>query len=171
MDAGIVLVERLLHQLLHVALGRSARAWVSTGWMLVRPMTSRIALSATALMVASGFWMLNRKSAASLDLPEDREIDVDDVLVAGQHQALSGMSRPAVPVSIVGELADGDAVHAGDASACRPLDRVGQAEIQAGRRVAVDIAEAKHDAELVWLDPEGEEIIGNDRCDDAPGCR
>ena len=30
--------------------------------MLERPTTSRIALSATALTVPSGFWMLNRKS-------------------------------------------------------------------------------------------------------------
>ena len=57
--------------------------------MLERPITSRIALSATAFTVPSGVWMLNRKFAepVRLDLPEHREIDVDDVLVAGEHQA------------------------------------------------------------------------------------
>ena len=36
------------------------RAPVRIGWMLERPTTSRIALSATAFTVPSGFWMLNR---------------------------------------------------------------------------------------------------------------
>ena len=52
------------------------------------PTTSRMALSATSFTVLSGFWMLNRYLLGVLDAPEDDEIDVDDVLVAGQHQAL-----------------------------------------------------------------------------------
>ncbi len=57
--------------------------------MLERPTTSRIALSATAFTVPSGFWMLNRivADAVRLDPPQHGEIHVDDVLVAGQHQA------------------------------------------------------------------------------------
>ena len=57
--------------------------------MLRRPTTSRIALSATAFTDASGDWMLNTKSGGLgwVDLPLHGEIDVDDVLVAGQHQA------------------------------------------------------------------------------------
>ena len=38
--------------------------------MLVRPTTSRMALSATALMVPSGFWTLNRKFAAPMSSDE-----------------------------------------------------------------------------------------------------
>ena len=36
------------------------RAPVRIGWISERPMTSRIALSATAFTVVDGFWMLNR---------------------------------------------------------------------------------------------------------------
>ena len=59
-------------------------------WMLRRPITSRMALSATDLMVPSGFCRLKTKScgARGIDLPHRIEIDVDDVLVAGEHQAL-----------------------------------------------------------------------------------
>ena len=55
--------------------------------MLDWPTTSRMALSATSFTVLSGFWMLNRYFCGVLDAPEDDEVDVDDVLVAGQHQA------------------------------------------------------------------------------------
>ena len=54
------------------------------------PTTSRMALSATSFTVISGFWMLKRILLGVLDAPEHDEIDVDDVLVAGQHQALLG---------------------------------------------------------------------------------
>lgn len=37
---------------------------VRIAWMFRRPITSRMALSAMALMVPSGFWMLNTKSEA-----------------------------------------------------------------------------------------------------------
>ena len=36
------------------------RAPVRIGWISERPITSRMALSATAFTVPSGFWMLNR---------------------------------------------------------------------------------------------------------------
>ena len=45
---------------MRVSLATSSRASVSAGWMSVWPMTSRIALSATALMVSSGSRTLKR---------------------------------------------------------------------------------------------------------------
>ena len=61
--------------------------------MLDWPTISRMALSATSFTVTSGFWMLNRYCLRVLDAPEHDEVDVDDVLVAGQHQALLGHGR------------------------------------------------------------------------------
>ena len=52
-------------------------------------MTSRMALSATDLIVPSGFCEVEDEilGAGRVDAPLHVEIDVDDVLVAGQHQA------------------------------------------------------------------------------------
>ena len=58
--------------------------------MSLWPTTSRMALSATSFTVPSGFWMLNRIVRRVLDPPEHDEVDIDDVLVAGQHQAFLG---------------------------------------------------------------------------------
>ena len=83
--AGLVLV--------HDRLGPGAdlvsiwpRASVKAGWIGVRPITSRIMLSAADLIVFSGLRVLNRKSPASRMRQTHHEIDVDDVLVARQHQ-------------------------------------------------------------------------------------
>ncbi len=52
------------------------------------PITSRMALSADGLHGAVRIFHVEDVFAGVVDLPEDGEIDVDDVLVAGQHQAL-----------------------------------------------------------------------------------
>jgi hypothetical protein len=58
-------------------------------WFL--PTTSRIALSATAfdggVELVVGIFHVEEKRRRVLDHPEDGEIDVDDVFIAGQHQA------------------------------------------------------------------------------------
>ena len=56
-----------------------------------------MALSATAFTVASGSATRNRKLSASETRQVHGEVEVDDVLVAGQHQALFGQRRAAAP--------------------------------------------------------------------------
>ena len=58
-DAGAVSVEGFLHQVLDRRFDFLPRA-VRIGCMFERPITSRMAVSATAFTVPSGFWMLNR---------------------------------------------------------------------------------------------------------------
>ena len=126
------------------------------GWMSVRPITSRMALSATAFTVPSGFWMLNRylPAPARLDLPEHREIDVDDVLVAGEHQALF---RHVAQGGAAAQIVDDAHADVDLATAClrreHGLDRIRQVVVQAGLHLA-EFAEAQHHADLVRLDPE-----------------
>src|SRR6185436_16246163 len=94
-----------------------------------------------------------------LDAPEHDEIDIDDVLVAGQHQAFLGHVAHAA-----GETArrhgrahaDLDDVLPRHFRQAHLLDRIGQAEMQTGRLAADRLAEAHDDAELVGIDAEGE---------------
>ena len=102
-----------------------------------------------------------------LDAPEDHEIDVDDVLVARQHQALlRHVAHRAVPARTLARAhADLDDVLARHLGQAHLLDRIGQAEMQA-RRLAPDrLAESHDDAELVGADLEGEGEEGDDRSD------
>ena len=121
--------------------------------MLDWPTTSRITLSATSFTVVSGFWMLKRYLLRVLDAPVDHEVDVDDVLVAGQHQALFGDIADAAAAARRSAHADLDDVLARDLRQPHFLDRVGQAEMQARRLLPVDLAEAHDDAELVRVAP------------------
>ena len=95
--------------------------------------------------------------AVRLDPPQHGEIDVDDVLVAGQHQAFLGhvAHGAAAPRRIVDQRhADRDG---GDAQRLRQqhgLDRIGQMIVQAGLHGAHMLAEAQHDAEFFRLDAE-----------------
>ena len=71
-----------------------SRLAVRIGSIWLRPTTSRMALSATALIVRScvraEILHVEEEIARVLDDPEHGEIDVDDVLVAGEHQAFFG---------------------------------------------------------------------------------
>jgi hypothetical protein len=64
-----------------------------------RDTTSRIADSDTAWMVERGSERLKRNCAGSRTFQIDLEVDVDDVLVAGQHQAGAGAADRAEPIS------------------------------------------------------------------------
>ena len=52
--------------------------------------------------------------------------------------------------------ADLDAIDARDLGQLDLLDRIGPAEVEAGRQLAHILAEAQHDAELVGIDAHGE---------------
>ena len=92
------------------------------------------------------------------DMPEHAEIDVDDVLVAGEHQALGrhvprgGAARRGLARVGRAAIADIDAVHAGDGGKIDRLDGPGQVVVEPGRGEAGEGAEAEHHALLVGLD-------------------
>ncbi len=89
------------------------------------------------------------------DAPEHDEIDIDDILVAGEHQALFGhVADGARGLAVLGRAAhaDLDAVDAGHLRQLDRLDRIGPAEVEAGRQQAHELAEAQHDAELLRID-------------------
>src|SRR3546814_5158731 len=66
------------------------------------------------------------------DLPLHREVDVDDVLVARQHQALfrNIATRGAGTLAAGALEADVDLLHRGDAGGERRLDRPGQVPVE-----------------------------------------
>ena len=89
---------------------------------------------------------------AGLDLPQHREIDVDDVLIACQHQRfLRHIAHGAATAKIETDV---DFIHAQRMRLQHGLDRVGQVIIQPGRHLAHELAEAEHHAELIGLDAE-----------------
>src|SRR6185437_13352037 len=85
-------------------------------------------------------------------------VDVDDVLIPGQHQAFggnlvaAGVAAGSGPAG-AGAVADLRPVDPRDAGQVDGLDRPGQVPVQAGRRPVSIGAEARHDALLVWLHP------------------
>ena len=79
-------VEHVLHQLLHGLLGLLARARQER---LDVGLADDLAHGALGHFLHGDFGVLDVEEVLLrvLDAPEDDEIDVDDVLVAGQHQA------------------------------------------------------------------------------------
>ena len=126
---------------------RSGRAAsVRAGWIGVRPITWRIMLSAAARTVPAGIARVEQEVLGVLDSPEDGKVDVDDVLVAGQHQRLGGEPRWPVSPELRSIRSDGaahadlDAVDAGDRGgqrltrSAREDGSAGQDRCSSGRR-------------------------------------
>ena len=109
--------------------------------------------------------------ARVLDHPEDGKVDVDDVLVAGQHQRLfRHLTRGRAARALAGAVADLGAVDAGDAGRQHGLDRIGQVVVEARLRRPVVGAEAQHDADLVGLHAvEAADQPDDDDCGDDDG--
>src|SRR6266536_11154 len=93
---------------------------------------------------------------ARFDQPEHRELDIDDVLVPGEHQALFGsLANGGAAADVFDEPhADVDLVDAQSLRGERRLDRVRQVIIEPRLHIADVFAEPQHDAELVGLDAE-----------------
>ena len=95
--------------------------------------------------------------AGRLHFPQNREVDVDDVLVAGEHQALLryiAYGCAVAPDIVHDSHADIDLVHAQRLRSERRLDRIWQMVVQARLDLAYCLAEAQHNAQLIRLDPE-----------------
>ena len=113
----------------------------------------------------SGFWMLNRYCCGVPDAPVDDVIDVDDVFVAGQYQALlRPVADPAGGATAARAGAEPylDDVLARHLGQAHLLDRIGQPEVQARRLAANRLAEAHNDAKFVGIDAERERKESDD---------
>ena len=93
------------------------------------------------------------------DAPEHHEVDIDDILVAGEHQALFGdVADRGRGLAVLRRAAHAklDAIDAGDLGQLDHFDRIGPAEVEAGRKQAHELAKAEHHAELFRIDAHGE---------------
>ena len=91
-----------------------------------------------------------------LDLPQHRKVHVDDVFVAGEHQALFrhvANGRSAAQV-LHHAHADVDLVDARHLRSEDALDRIGQMVIQPRLHLAHVFAEAQNDADFLAVDTE-----------------
>ena len=98
--------------------------------------------------------MLNRNCAGVLDQPQQHEVDVDDVLVAGQHQAL--VRRPRAPsrcgaISAAERKPISTRLERVTLGVEHGLDRRGEVPVEARLGGLGPLAEAQHHALLVRL--------------------
>src|SRR4029079_13312160 len=157
-DARTVAVEGLLHQGLGVSLGLGTRPGEDRLDIAFADDLAHGAFS-HALHRAFGVLDVEQEIGGALDLPEHDEINIDDILIAGDHQALFGhVADRARGVADVGRAAHTDlnAIDARHLGQLDLLDRIGPAEVQTGRKLADILAKSKHDAELVGIDANGE---------------
>ena len=89
LDAGAVAVEDLLHQLLHLGLGLGAGFGQDRLDVALADDLAHGALG-HRLHRAFGILDVEQKVGRVGDPPEHDEVDIDDVLVAGDHQAFLG---------------------------------------------------------------------------------
>src|SRR6266536_2695084 len=157
LNAGAIMVEGALHQVLNPAFDRLP----GPGQDRLNLRTpDHLAHGALGHRLHRAFRMLDIEQIfadpARLDQPEHRELDVDDVLVPGKHQALFGnVAHGAAAAVVLDEPhADVDLVHAQSLRGERGLDRIRYVIIEPGLHIADVFAEPQHDAELVGLDPE-----------------
>src|SRR5581483_4144220 len=152
LDAGAVVVQDLLRLVVHVGFDLGAKLGQRR---LDRGTADHLADRAfghrlhQVVRIAHGEQVL----LCVVDLPEHGEVDVDDVLIPGQHQAFRGHVAPAA-VGVVAArraVADFGAVDAGDGGQQDLLDRPGQVPVQAGVGAVAVGAETQHDAEFVRL--------------------
>ncbi len=156
-DAGAVMVERLLHQLLHCDLdalpgaGQDRLDFGPADHLAHRAFRDRLHRALRVLDVEKVF-----ADAARLDPPQHREIDIDDVLVAGEHQALlRHVAHRGAAAKVVDDAhADVDLAHLQRLGRERALNRIRQMIVEARIDLANLLAETQHDATLVGLDPE-----------------
>ena len=151
--AGAVGVERPLHDLLHLAgdarlLRRQDRLDVAAADDLAHGALGHRLDG--ALRVEQVEHEVLRPGG--VDAPLHVEVDVDDVLVAGQHHALLEHVAPAPPRAAAGAVADLDRVDGADVRLDHLADRVGQVVAQALAGLADVAAEDRVDADLARRD-------------------
>jgi len=97
---------------------------------------------------------VEEKGASVLDDPKDREVDVDDVFIAGQHQAFFGhVARGLGIVGLAGQdVTDIELIFARDLGRLDTLDRPGDVIIDARRGAADKLAEAQDHTLFIGID-------------------
>jgi hypothetical protein len=150
LDPGLVLVEDLLEQLLRIGLYRDAPLREGLLRAHVADDLAHRALCGGA-HGALGREDVEDEGARVLDAPEDRVLDVEDVLVAGQHLPFLGAGHGAAARVAGGPEADVHGVDRRDRGLDHRLDRARQVVVPARAVEADGLAEAQHDADLVRL--------------------
>src|SRR5262249_26157166 len=157
LHAGAIVIEGALHQVVHGALDGLARAGENR---LDLRTTDHLAHGTFGDRLHGAFGVVDVENvlahAIGLDQPEHGKIDILDVRVAGEHQALfryvaHGGAAPAV---VDEPHAHVDPVDAGDLRYDDGLYRIRQVIIEPRIGVPGVFAEAEHDAALVGLDLE-----------------
>src|SRR5262245_21377917 len=155
-DSSAIMIEGLLHQIVNGRLDGLPRAGENR---LDLGTPNHLAHGAFGHRLHRAFRILNVEEefadVCRLHFPQNREIDIDDVLVAGEHQALlpyitHGWATAADIVNYT--HADVDLVHTQRLGREHGLDRIWQMVAQARLDLAHFLAEAQHDAQLIRLD-------------------
>ena len=149
-DARLVLVERLLDQLLHAVFDLSPRAREDRLDVVAADHFAHRALG-HRLDGALGLLNVEQELGRIPDHPEHRELHVDDVLVAGEHEALRrNVARGSAAARILQHSnADVGTIDARHLRRERGLDRIRPVIVEAGLGQIDELAEAQHDALLV----------------------
>ena len=148
-DAGVVGIERLLHQPLDLDLNLLAVGGQDQIHVLLADHFAHRAFG-NRLDGLIGILDVEQIGVGVLDLPKDRELHVDDVLVAGEHQAFIGNVFVLGLVSALraDPVADIDLLLTRDLGCVGGLDRPRHMIIDARRGVADELAEAQNHALL-----------------------
>ena len=156
-----ILIEHFLHQLLHALLGLLARLGQDRCDIVL---ADDFAHRALGHLFDGGVRVLNVEQVllCVLDAPVDDEIDVDDVLVAGQHQAFFRHIARAGPGADRRAHADLDDVLPRYLRQAHLFDRIGEAEMQPGCLLPLDFAKAHHNAQFVRVHTKCKSVEGND---------
>ena len=129
------------------------RSVVSRGWILVRPTSSRMALSATALMVSPWFLMLKAKSSgwAGSICQITRNLTSAIFSSPVSIRLSSGTSDQGAGIGAA-PRADVDGIAVGDVELDDGADRLRPDVVQAGTGLAGITAENQIEANLVGID-------------------
>ncbi len=157
--AGLIAVERLLHELMHGGLDVLTRAGENGLNFRAADNFAHRAFS-NRFDGAFGLFQVEQKFARPSNLradhPEHREIDVDDVFIAGEHQALfRHIAHGRAAARVFHEThADVHAIGVQCLWCQRALDGIREMVIQARLNQPIVLAEPQDHADLVRLHDE-----------------
>src|SRR6185295_3645954 len=163
---GAVGIEQALHQFLHGLLGLLPRLGKDG---LDGGLTDHLAHGAFGHLLHRHLGVLDVEEVVArvLDAPEDDEVDIDDVLIAGQNQAflryVANATAKAARAAARAHADLDDALlrHLGQAHL---FDRIGKPEVQPRRLRPRRLTEEHNDAEFIGVDAKRKGIKGQYRC-------
>src|SRR5262249_16600581 len=157
-DSGAIMIEGLLHQVLNGCLNGLPRAgenWLNLG------AANHLAHGAFGHRLHCAFRILNVEQEFAdpcrLHFPQNRQVRIDDISAAGEHQALFryvAHGCAAAPDIVHYSHANIDLVHAQRFRREHRFNWIWQMVVQTGLDLAHFPAEAEDNAQLIRLDPD-----------------